>query len=165
MRENEGQVDLVGSLGVSSPAEGKVPRCSPSSRSDETKRRHSFVADQDVRDSELALPSSPTPGNAGWSSHVYTLTPRNESRRQSEFPKLQCAVCNSTRCNTTAWPQPLCTSCLGHSAAPSLIHTCVRGRFMWPLDGPAKVTNVTELVLDSEWGLEGVDGGWILDVG
>ena len=88
MRENEGQVDLVGSLGVSSPAEGKVPRCSPSSRSDETKRRHSFVADQDVRDSELALPSSPTPGNAGWSSHVYTLTPRNESRRQSEFPKL-----------------------------------------------------------------------------
>lgn len=86
--------------------------------------------------------------------------------RVADSPSFRnCTVCNSTRCSTTPWPQPLCTSCLGHSAAPSLIHTCVRGRFMWPLDGPAKVTNVTELVLDSEWGLEGADGRWILDVG
>ena len=40
--EDEGQVDLVSGLGVASPAERKVPGCSPSDRGDETKRRHYF---------------------------------------------------------------------------------------------------------------------------
>ena len=78
MGENEGQVDLVGSLGVSSPAEGEIPGCSPSSRSDEAERRHSSVTDQVVRDSELDFPPSPPPGNAGSAHHMHALTLRNE---------------------------------------------------------------------------------------
>ena len=38
--QDEGKVDLVGRLGVASPAERKVPGCSPSSSGDKTKRRH-----------------------------------------------------------------------------------------------------------------------------
>ena len=40
VREDEGQANLVRGLSVASPAEDKVPGCSPSSRGDKTKRRH-----------------------------------------------------------------------------------------------------------------------------
>ena len=60
--ENEGQADLVGRLSISSPAEGEAPGCSPSSRSNETKRRHDFCGRPGCARRPARLSAVPIPG-------------------------------------------------------------------------------------------------------